>query len=83
MPNTVLSVGIELATVELSRSTASVQQDRLIKERLRSYHAQLNVVETLWVGKSSENERERSLPKGAMRVEQVRLFAKKAIMVRR
>ena len=62
MPNAVLLVG-----VELSISTASVQQHRLIKERLRCQHVQLKVVETTMGRKSSENERERRLPKGAMR----------------
>ena len=45
-------------TVELSRSTASVQQHRLIKERLRCYHVQLKVVETT-LSRKEQRERER------------------------
>ena len=74
-------------TVELSISTASVQQHRLIiiviKERLRCHHVQLKVVETT-MGRKEQRERERK--KGCQRelcVERVRLFAKKAIVVRR
>ena len=67
-------------TVELSISTASVQQHRLIKERLGCHHVQLKVVETSMGRKDcgSENERERRLPKGALCVERVGLFAKKS-----
>ena len=57
MPNAVLSVGYS-TSVELSRSTASVQQHRLIKERLRCHHVQLNVVETI-MGRKEHRERER------------------------
>ena len=39
-------------------STASVQQYRLLKERLRCHHVQLNVVETS-VGQKEQRERER------------------------
>ena len=47
-------------TVELSISTASVQQHRLIKERLmiRCHHVQLKVVETT-MGRKEQRERER------------------------
>ena len=45
-------------TVELSISTASVQQHRLIKERLRCQHVQLKVVETT-MGRKEQRERER------------------------
>ena len=45
-------------TVELSKSTASVQQHRLIKERLRCHHVQLKVVETT-MGRKEQRERER------------------------
>ena len=46
--------------VELSRSTASVQQHRLKKERLRCHHVhvQLNVVETI-MGRKEQREQER------------------------
>ena len=39
-------------------ATASVQQHRLIKERLRCHHVQLNVVETI-MGRKEQRERER------------------------
>ena len=45
-------------TVELSISTASVQQHSLIKERLRCHHVQLKVVETT-MGRKEQRERER------------------------
>ena len=45
-------------TVELSISTASVQQHRLITERLRCHHVQLKVVETT-MGRKEQRERER------------------------
>ena len=45
-------------TVELSISTASIQQLRLIKERLRCHHVQLKVVETT-MGRKEQRERER------------------------
>ena len=44
--------------VELSLSMASVQQHRLIKERLRCQHVQLKVVETT-MGRKEQRERER------------------------
>ena len=70
-------------TVKLSTSTASVQQHRLIKERLRCHHVQLKVVETT-MGRKEQRERERKkAAKGSCGVERVRLFAKKAIVVRR
>ena len=85
MPNAVLSVGIRRYTVEFSTSTASVQQHRLTKEfeRLRGHHVQLKVVETT-MGRKEQRERERKkAAKGSYGVERVRLFAKKAIVVRR
>ena len=51
-------IGRYRTTVELSRSTASVQQQRLIKERLRCHHVQLNVVE-ISMGRKEQRERER------------------------
>ena len=45
-------------TVELSISTASVQQHRLTKERLRCHHVQSKVVETT-MGRKEQRERER------------------------
>ena len=45
-------------TAERSISTASVQQHRLIKERLRCHHVQLQVVETT-MGRKEQRERER------------------------
>ena len=68
---------------ELSTSTASIQQHRLIKERLRCHHVQLKVVETT-MGRKEQREQERKkAAKGSYGVERVRLFAKKAIVVRR
>ena len=51
-------IGRYRTTVELSRSTASVQQQRLIEERLRCHHVQLNVVE-ISMGRKEQRERER------------------------
>ena len=51
-------IGRYSTTVELSRSTTSVQQHRLIKERLRCHNVQLNVVETI-MGRKEQRERER------------------------
>ena len=45
-------------TVELGISAASVQQHRLIKERLRCHHVQLKVVETT-MGRKEQRKRER------------------------
>ena len=79
MPNAVLvSVGIEL-----SISTASVQQHRLIKERLRCHHVQLKVVETT-MGRKEQRERERKkAAKGSYALSGFGFLPKKAIVVRR
>ena len=57
-------IGRYRTTVELSRSTASVQQHRLIKERLRCHHVHLNVVETV-MGRKELALRERERKKAA------------------
>ena len=76
-------IGRYSTTAELSRSTASVQQHRLIKEQRRCHHVQLNVVETI-MGRKEQRERERKEGRQREpRVERARLFAKKAIVVRR
>ena len=49
---------VRMANAVLSISTASVQQHRLIKERLRCHHVQLKVVETT-MGQKEQRERER------------------------
>ena len=70
-------------TVELSVSTASVQQHRLIKEPAAQMPSsvQLKVVETT-MGRKEQRERERKKA-AELCVERARLFAKKAIVVRR
>ena len=52
-------------TVELSRSTASVQQHRLIKEQLRCHHVQLNVVETIMGWKEQRGRERKKAAKGS------------------
>ena len=58
MPTPTLGTVLSVGTVELSISMASVQQHRLIKERLRCQHVQLKVVETT-MGRKEQRERER------------------------
>ena len=45
-------------TVERSRSTASAEQHRLLKERQRCHHVHLNEVEAI-MGRKEQRERER------------------------
>ena len=73
-------------TVELSISTASVQQHRLMKERLRCHHVQLKVVETTMarMGRKEQRERERKkAAKGSYALSGFGFLPKKAIVVRR